>query len=125
MVASEDIAEIAARWLTRNDWTNIDGIPVLGPVDLSYDEVANVLSRACHRPIQFIHPGIDAYRESLLQAGYRRNAADALIAMFAAIEQGTGTAERRDPRETGATTLESWATTNLRPLLDHVPTPTA
>lgn len=125
MVASEDIAETAARWLTRSDWTNIDGIPVLGPVDLTYDQVANILSRACHRPIQFIKPGIDAYRESLLQVGYRRNAADALIAMFAAIEQGTATTERRDPRETGATTLESWAATNLRPLLDHVPTPPA
>lgn len=67
MVASDDIAKTAVRWLTQGDWTGIDPIPVLGPADLSYNEVAGILSKTLNRPVQFINPSTDEYRNGLLQ----------------------------------------------------------
>lgn len=116
MVASDDIARTAVRWLTRNDWKGIDGIPVLGPADLSYFEVADILGKTLGRPIQFINLPPAEYQNSLFQIGYGKNAADALIAMFSAIAQGIAKSESRDALNTGSTTLESWAAKNLRPL---------
>jgi uncharacterized protein YbjT (DUF2867 family) len=117
MVASDDIGEAAARWLTRTDWTGIDAIQVLGPADLSYNEAGSILSEELGRPIRYTRLTANEYRESLLQIGYQPNPANALIAMFAAIEQGIAKAEARDPLNTGTTTFASWAIASLCPLL--------
>ena len=95
----------------------IEAIQLLGPADLSYNEVGKILSEKSGRPIRYTRLAANEYRESLLQIGYQQSAANALIAMFAAIEQGIAKAEARDPLNTAPTTFKSWARDNLSPLL--------
>jgi len=120
MVATQDIADAAIPWLTQNDWSGIEGQNILGPEDLSYNEIARIMSRDLQRSIRYVEVELRSYGRSLIKNGFSPSAAQALVEMFQAIEHGASAqAEERTRDNSTPTTLEYWARQELYPLIER------
>ncbi|MFG1927817.1 NAD(P)H-binding protein [Cryptosporangium sp. NPDC048952] len=53
IVATRDIAAVAARLLRDDAWTGFAEVPVLGPEDLTYDQLAAIMSEVLGRPVRY------------------------------------------------------------------------
>lgn len=106
-VAPEDIGRVAAEWLIKRDWDGRKAVSLLGPVDLSYDEVAAELTRQLGRPVRYVQMPEEAYREMSVGFGLSASAAQGLVDMFAYL----ATEYRNDPeadRSLTPTTFGEW-----------------
>ncbi len=105
IIATDDIAVAAVRAL-------LDPIPghhilgLHGPEDLTYGEVAALLSDAWGRPVEYVQVRVEDARQGMLGAGFPGFAADIFCEMYQAILDG-----RMDPAE--ARTAETTTPTSL------------
>jgi len=51
--ATRDIAATAAELLLHRSWTGVGSVPVLGPEDLSQDDMARTMSEVLDRPVRY------------------------------------------------------------------------
>lgn len=111
MVATRDIAAVAAEVLSTPTFTGIRVREVLGPRDYSMQEVTTILGQAIGKPDLVYAPFSDAdFKMGLTGAGFSADAADKFVEMSAAFNTGiiqkTAT---RTAANTTATTLEQFA----------------
>ena len=52
-VATSDVAAVAAEFLIDSTWTRQADVPVLGPEDISPNEMAAILSKGLGRPVRY------------------------------------------------------------------------
>jgi uncharacterized protein YbjT (DUF2867 family) len=114
-VANRDIAAAAARLLLDPAWTGVDSVPVLGPEDLSHNEMAQIMTEVLGRPVRFQQTTIEAFKASLLGRGASEAMAQGTADMMAAKNQGLDNAELRTPQTGSPTTFREWCETVLRP----------
>lgn len=107
-VATEDIARVAAGLLLDPAWKGRESISLLGPRDLSYNDIAAELSRQLGRPVRYEQMPAGAYRELCLQAGLSRSAAQGLVDMFTYLANGYREEPRAD-RTLTPTTFARWS----------------
>lgn len=69
LVATSDIAAVAARFLMDTTWTGQADVPVLGPEDISPSEMAEILSDVLGRPVRFEQTLIEAYKGRMVSRG--------------------------------------------------------
>ncbi len=112
-----DIAQVAARLLVAPTWTGVRDYPVLGPADLSYQEMAGILTEVLGKPIRFQQVPFDVYRAQLLGYGMSEVFVDGLIEMFEAKAKGLDNAAPRTPESTTPTTFRQWAEQYLKPIV--------
>ena len=106
-VATVDVARVAAEWLLRPNWQGVEPIQVLGPALLSYQDIAEILSRELERPVVYGQMDPLEYRELLLSMGVSTSAADGLLAMYSYLETDIRIPENA-PRADTPTTLAQW-----------------
>ncbi|MCC5805933.1 MAG: NAD(P)H-binding protein [Opitutales bacterium] len=82
-VASADIARVAADWLRSANWDGRESIALVGPEDLTYDEMASMLSASLGKPVRFQASPPQAYVTALQSVGHSERAAQGLVDMFA------------------------------------------
>jgi uncharacterized protein YbjT (DUF2867 family) len=51
--ATRDIAAVAAKLLLDDSWSAVGAVPVLGPEDLSFTDMVQIMSEVLQRPIRF------------------------------------------------------------------------
>ncbi len=102
MIATRDIGEVAAQRLTDEQWTGHSRRELQGPTDLSFDEVASILSQALGRKIEYAKCDPQAMRHVLLDSAISENAADLMLEMYDAVE--TGRLRPTQPRTAETTT---------------------
>ncbi|MGW7352773.1 NmrA family NAD(P)-binding protein [Streptomyces sp. NPDC054784] len=115
-VAPGDIGEVAAARLLADGWRGRVVQAVHGPEDLSFTDVAAVLTGALGRPVRLNAVGDDDVRATLRAAGLPPGAVEGIVGMTA----GTRDLVPEQPRDvvtTTPTTLAGWAYAHLRPLL--------
>lgn len=61
-VAVSDIAAVAARFLMDTTWTGQAEVPVLGPEEISPNEMAEILSDVLGKPVRFQQMPMEAYK---------------------------------------------------------------
>ncbi len=110
-----DIAQVAARLLVDHTWTGAGDYPVLGPEDLSLNEMAGILTEVLGKPIRFQQVPFDAFRAQLLGHGMSEVFANGLTEMFEAKAKGLDNAAPRTPESTTPTTFRQWAEQYLKP----------
>jgi uncharacterized protein YbjT (DUF2867 family) len=110
-----DIAQVAARLLVDHTWTGVSDYPVLGPEDLSLNEMAGILTEVLGKPIRFKQVPFDAFRAQLLGHGMSEVFANALTEMFEAKAKGLDNGAPRTPESTTPTTFRRWAEQYLKP----------
>ncbi|MBB4914869.1 NAD(P)H-binding protein [Streptosporangium saharense] len=120
LVAVADIAAAAAKLLLDRSWTGVGGVPVLGPQDLSPNDLARIMSEELGRPVRYRRQSLDELRSTLL--GYGLNAAfvEGVVDMKRAKDQGLDAGVDRSPQP-GATGFARWYAETLRPAVLATP----
>ena len=116
-VATRDIAASAARLLLDRSWTGAGGLAVLGPEDLSLDDIAAITAEVCGRPIRYQRVPAAAYKAELLKHGASEDFAQGLLEMHEAKDLGLDSSEPRTPETTTPTSYRTWCTEVLEPAL--------
>lgn len=117
-VDPRDIGDVVAARLLAADWQGRVVQGVHGPEDLSFEQVAEILTGALGRPVRVQAVGDDDVRAALASAGLPPGAVEGIVGMAA----GTRDFVPEQPRDavtTTPTTLAAWAYGHLRPLLDE------
>ena len=111
--ATRDIA--AAKLLLDHSWSGVASRPVLGPEDLSYNDMAQIMSEVLGKPVRFQQLTGEAYKTRLLQRGMSEAMAQGNLDMWVAYNQGLDTAEPRTPESTTPTSFRQWCEEVLKP----------
>ena len=107
--ASSDIARVAARLLLDHVWAGVASVPVLGPEDLSYNDMAKILSEVLGRPVRFEQISTDAFKARLMGRGMSEAMAQGNVDMWIAKNSGIDNAVKRTPESSTPTTFRDWA----------------
>ena len=113
--ATRDIAAVAAGLLLDRSWSGVASVPVLGPEDLSCNDMARVMSDVLGKPVRYHEMTLDAYKAMLLGRGMSAGSTQAMVDMFVAKNQGMDTMEPRTPQSTTPTTFRQWCEDALKP----------
>ena len=114
-VATRDIAAVAAGLLLDHTWTGQGHVPVLGPEDLSFDDMAHVMSEVLGIPVRFQQIAPEAYKANMMRVGMSDAMAQGMLDMAMAKDQGLDNAEPRTPEGTTPTSFRQWCEDTLRP----------
>jgi uncharacterized protein YbjT (DUF2867 family) len=118
MLATRDIGRVAAVRLTSTGWSGQIVQELHGPADLSFREVAEILTEVLGRKIVYIKCGQEEMRDMMLKNAMSENAADLMLEMYDAVENGRlRTTQPRSPETTTPTTLTEFAHDVIMPLL--------
>ncbi|WP_026412419.1 NAD(P)H-binding protein [Actinomadura oligospora] len=118
-VATRDIAAVAARLLLDPTWEGQEGVPVLGPEDLSADDMARVMTEVLGRPIRFQQISFEEQKATMTGHGRSEAAAQGLIDMVRAIDRdGIYHARPRTPEAGSPTSFRQWCEDVLKPAFE-------
>jgi uncharacterized protein YbjT (DUF2867 family) len=113
--ATRDIVMAATTLLLDRSWSGHGSVPVLGPEDLSQNDMAQIMSEVLGKPIRFQHVPRDAFKAQLAGFGMSDAMAQGMLDMMVAKNEGLDTAEPRTPQATTPTTFRQWCEDVLRP----------
>jgi len=113
--ATRDIAAVAAELLLDDSWTGQDSVPVLGPEDLSGNDMARIMSEVLGRPIRFQQIPDTAFKARLLESDMSEVMAQGMVDMLDAKNNGLDNAEPRTPQSTTPTSFRQWCEEVLAP----------
>jgi uncharacterized protein YbjT (DUF2867 family) len=116
-VDPRDIATVAAGRLLAGDWTGRQVQAVHGPADLTWTEVAAVLSTATGVSIEAQRITDDEERAALRAAGMGEHAVEGIVGMGVGTRDGFIPEQPRSMLTTTPSSLAGWAITHLRPAL--------
>ncbi len=114
-VCTRDIAATAAKLLLDQSWNGVGSVPVLGPEDLSYNDMATIMSEVLGKPVRFQEAPGQAFKARLLERGMSEAMAQANLDMWDAYNQGLDAAEPRTPQSTTPTSFRQWCEEELKP----------
>jgi uncharacterized protein YbjT (DUF2867 family) len=114
-VATRDIASVAAMRLRDHGWNGVASVPVLGPEDLSYNDMARILSDVLGRPVRFEQISYAAYKARLLARGMSDAMAQGNVDMWIAKNHGIDSAATRTAESSSPTSFRDWAQQAFRP----------
>ena len=112
---TRDIAATAAKLLLDQSWNGVGSVPVLGPEDLSYNDMATIMSEVLGKPVRFQEAPGQAFKARLLERGMSEAMAQANLDMWDAYNQGLDAAEPRTPQSTTPTSFRQWCEEELKP----------
>jgi len=116
-VAAHDIATVASGLLLDTAWQGREEVAVLGPEDLSYHEMARIMSDVLGRPVRYQQVGLEAYKAGFVQRGMSDAMAQGQTDMARAKNEGLDNAVQRTPANSTPTSFRRWCQTELRPLI--------
>ncbi|WEP00656.1 NAD(P)H-binding protein (plasmid) [Streptomyces sp. FXJ1.172] len=115
LVAVADIAAVAAGLLLDRSWSGTDGVPVLGPQDLSPNDLARVMTKQFGRPVRYERQTLDDLHTTLVGYGLNETFVRGIVDMKRAKDDGLDTGVARTPDTASPSTFEQWCARTLRP----------
>ena len=123
-VASRDTATAAARLLLDESWSGVGEVPLLGPEDLSFNEMAEIISEVLGQHVRFQQTTFEAYKARFVELGMSEAMAQGMTDMAAAKNAGLDNGVTRTPENSTPTSFEQWCEEVLKPaVLKPVATP--
>jgi len=113
--ATRDIAAVAARLLLDTSWSGQGHVAVLGPEDVSFNDMADVMSDVLEKPVRFQQISQQAYKSRFVELGMSDAMAQGMTDMAAAKNEGLDNAEPRTPENTTPTSFRQWCEEVLKP----------
>ena len=113
--ATRDIAAVAARLLLASSWSGQEEVPVLGPEDLSFNDMAQIMSEVLEKPVRFQQIPFEAYKAQLIERGMSEAFARGMVDMMVAKNNGLDNAEPRTPGTSTPTNFRQWCEEVLKP----------
>lgn len=114
-VATRDIAAVATRWLLDDSWTGRSETPVLGPEDISFNDMAEIISDVLGRAVSYQQISFDAYKARFVQFGMSDAMAQGMTDMAWAKDQGLDLTAPRTPENSTPTSFRQWCEETLKP----------
>jgi uncharacterized protein YbjT (DUF2867 family) len=112
--ATRDIAAVAAKLLLDDSWSGQDSVPVVGPDDLSPNDMAQIMSQVLERPVRLQQVTGADYKTTMMRYGMTEAWAQGLVDMAAAQDQGIYNNESRTAQST-TTSFRQWCEEVLKP----------
>lgn len=111
MVATRDIAAVAADILANPTFTGHTVRDILGPRDYNQAEATHILGQAIGQPdLQYVQLDQQKYKEGLVNAGLSSSVVDSFLEMYESMNSGAIQATvRRTPENSTPTTLEAFS----------------
>jgi len=114
-VATRDIAAAAARLLFDASWNGVDEVPLLGPEDLSFNDMAEIMSEVLGKEVRFQQITFEAYKNQFLGFGMSDAMAQGQTDMAWAKNEGIDNAVQRTPENSTPTSFRQWSEEVLKP----------
>jgi uncharacterized protein YbjT (DUF2867 family) len=118
-VATRDIAAAAARLLLDDSWTGAGEVPLLGPEDLSFTDMAQIMSEVLGQPVRFQQISLEAYKDRFTGFGMSDAMAQGMTDMAWAKNQGLDNAVQRTPGNSTPTSFRQWCEEVLKDAINH------
>lgn len=112
---TRDIAATAAKLLLDHSWSGVGSVPVLGPEDLSYNDMATIMSKVLGKPIRFQQSSTESLKARLTGFGMSDAMAQGHVDMWIAYGEGLDTAETRTRESATPTSFHQWCEEVLKP----------
>ena len=113
--ATRDIAAVAAKLLLDRSWSGVYSVPVLGPEDLSQNDMAAIMSEVLGKPVRFQQTSGEAHKAGLIKYGWSEAMAQGVLDMMLAKDEGLDNAEPRTPQNSTPTSFRQWCEEVLKP----------
>ena len=114
-VATRDVAAAAVALLLDDSWSGQSRVPLVGPDNLTPDEMADVISEAIGRTVRYRRTPLGEYRAAMLRRGASPAAAQDFANMVEAQNNGIYDAEPLAPGAVTATGFGQWSQDVLAP----------
>ncbi|GAA1040924.1 NAD(P)H-binding protein [Streptomyces murinus] len=114
-VAVADIAAVAAGLLLDRSWTGTGSVPVLGPQDLSPNDLARIMTEQLGRPVRYERQPLDELFATLVGYGLHEAFAQGVVDMKRAKDEGLDAGVARTPDTASPTGFEQWCARTLKP----------
>lgn len=117
MVATRDVAKIAAGHLANLDFSGKSVHAVMGPRDYTYRELTSIIGKAIGNPdLPYVQLPVEQVKQTFLSNGFSADFVDNLIEMGTAIKTGFMNYQKRDDDTTSPTTAEDFVNQVYLPL---------
>lgn len=116
-VHPRDIAEVAALRLLSTAWSGRQVQAVHGPEDLTWSQVAELLTRELGRPVSVERVTDEQMRSQHLDVGMPPAMADAVLGMSTGLRDDFEPEQRRSAATTTPTRLAGWVREEILPAL--------
>lgn len=116
-VDPRDVGDVAVARLLSTAWSGRQVQAVHGPEDLTFDQVAGIVSVSGGRPVRAVRLGDDELRAALSAAGMTPAQVEGVVGMSRGLRDGFVPEDPRTVLTTTPTTLASWVHEHLRPVL--------
>lgn len=113
--ATCDIASVAATLLLDDSWSGQGSAPVLGPEDLSFNNMAQIVSEVLERPVRYQQVSSEAHKATLMQYGMGEAYAQGVVDNQSEADRGIYNTEPRTPQSTTPTSFRQWCEQVLKP----------
>jgi uncharacterized protein YbjT (DUF2867 family) len=113
--ATRDIASVAAKLLLDRSWSGHGHVAVLGPEDLSFNDMAQIMSEVLGKPMRFQQIPFEAYKSRFIELGMSEAMAQGMTDMAAAKNNGLDNAEPHTPESTTPASFRQWCEEALKP----------
>lgn len=113
--ATRDMGTVAARLLADKNWTGQQEVPVLGPEDLSMNDMAAISSEVLGRDVRYVQTSFDDLKQQFLGRGASESFAQGYVDMFRAKDEGMDNVAERDANSRTPTTFRQWCEEELKP----------
>jgi uncharacterized protein YbjT (DUF2867 family) len=115
VVATRDTAAVATRLLLDETWNGVEEVPVLGPEDLSFNDMAEIMSEVLGKPVRFQQIPFQAYKARFAEFGMSEAMAQGMTDMAAAKNEGLDNAVKRTTENSTPTSFRQWCEEVLKP----------
>ncbi len=115
--ATRDIATVATRLLLDDTWNGKGDVAVLGPEDLSFDDMAMTLSDVLGKPVHYQQIDFAAYKARFTGFGMSEAMAMGMTEMAKAKNAGLDNAVQRTAANTTPTSFRQWCEEVLKPAI--------
>ena len=115
--ATRDIATVATKWLLDKSWTGQEDVPVLGPEDISCNDMAQTLTDVLGKPVRYQQISFEALKSQVSGNGATEAMAQGMADMMIAKNKGLDQSVARTPEGTTPTSFRRWSEEVLKPMI--------
>jgi uncharacterized protein YbjT (DUF2867 family) len=112
--ATRDTAVAASRLLLDESWSGVDEVPLLGAEDLSFNDMAEIVSEVLGKEVRFQQTTFEAYKDRFLGFGMSDAMAQGMTDMAWAKNEGLDNGVQRTPENSTPTSFREWCEAVLK-----------
>jgi uncharacterized protein YbjT (DUF2867 family) len=112
--ATRDTAAAASRLLLDESWSGVDEVPLLGAEDLSFNDMAEIVSEVLGKEVRFQQTTFEAYKDRFLGFGMSDAMAQGMTDMAWAKNEGLDNGVQRTPENSTPTSFREWCEAVLK-----------